>query len=513
VTDSLLDRMISYVSPERGARRLAARRAIDAFGSRLSYEGARAGRREAGWFAGTSSANAEISGGRAMLRDRTRSLMRDNAYAVKGLETLVVNRIGTGIITTPDSENLRFNATLGKRWKRWIDRCDFAGRTDLYGIQALAERCRIESGEALIRIVPSKRLDADDVEIRLQVIEPDYIDTTRNERFDNGGEVFEGIENAADGRVVAYWLFNSHPGDSNPILSFTRKSVRVPASQIIHYYRTLRAGQLSGVTEFAPVIRRLYDLDGYADAELMRKKIAACAIGVVTTPGGLPASSLAPTTTDEAGRTLESFAPGMWHYGRPGESIEFFDPKPSDGYAEFFEVELHAIASGLRFPYELLTGDFSKVNYTSFRAALVQFKASIEADQWQLVIPQICQPIWDAFVMEAEQTRVPAKFTPPRFGLLDPAREVPAMIAAVQGGLVSWTETIRREGYEPGEVLDEIEAWQKEVAKRGIVLTSDARVNAGPGVQRIEPAEPAEPKPDAPEPDDEEEEDDEQEAA
>lgn len=468
--ETLLDRAIAYLSPERGAHRLAARRAIEA----LSYEGARRGRREDGWLTGSLSADAEIAGARVTLRNRVRSLMRDNAYAVKGLQTLVVNRIGTGITVAADTPNKRTNEQLTNRWRAFVDRCDATGRTDFYGLQALAERCRVESGEAFIQIIPTKRVDADDVGFRLYVLEPDYLDTTRNEKLGDGNVIVQGIEYEGK-KPVAYWIFAEHPGDSSVVRPHTLKSARVPSRNMLHYFRQTRPNQTSGVTEFAPVIRRLYDLDGYGDAELMRKKIAACSVAWVTTASGLPASgSLGPTTTD-SDRTLESMAPGMIHYGRPGEQATFFDPKPSDGFAEYFDVELHAIASGLNIPYELLTADFSKVNYTSFRAALVQFKAMIEADQWQLVIPQICQPIWDRFInFETAEPglKAKAKFTPPRFGLLDPAKEIPAMVEAIQGGLRTWSDTIRREGYEPDEVLEEIKREREEFKKAGVSVSS-----------------------------------------
>ena len=471
VADSWLDRLIAYLSPARGAQRLAARRAMDL----LSYEGARTGRREDGWIVGAgTSANAEISSTRQLLRDRARQLRRDNAYAAKAVSVLVSNRIGTGIMAAADGTNQRVNRRVNEGWERWIDRCDFTGRTDYYGLQALAERARIESGECFVRLAQVAAVDADDVPLRLQVLEPDYLDSTRNERRNGDVETREGIEYTG-GVPSAYWLFGSHPGDNAPLLRTSSQSTKVPARDVLHYYRADRPGQLTGVTELAPVIRRLYDLECYADAELMRKKIAACSVGAVTSSGDLPGASLGPVSTASDGRRNEQIAPGMYHYFKPGESVEFFDPKPSDGYGEFFSVELHAISAGLGIPYELLTGDLSEVTYTSHRGGLVQFRGAVEADQWQLVIPQLCNPIWRRFIFDSQMVpglRVPARFTPPRFGLLDPAKEIPAMIAAIQGGLRSWTDTIRREGDDPGKVLDEIEAERKELARRGVTLTS-----------------------------------------
>jgi capsid protein len=80
---------------------------------------------------------------------------------------------------------------------------------------------------------------------------------------------------------------------------------------------------------------------------------------------------------------------------------------------------------------------------------------------------------------------LPAKFTPPRFGLLDPAKETPAMIEAIQGGLRSWSDTVRRDGYDPNEVLDEFEKDQAEFDRRGLKFTSDGR-NA---VKQSQPAQ------------------------
>jgi len=53
-------------------------------------------------------------------------------------------------------------------------------------------------------------------------------------------------------------------------------SVPVPAEQILHSYRVLRPGQIRGVPWLSPVMMALRDLDDYADAERVRKKIEAC---------------------------------------------------------------------------------------------------------------------------------------------------------------------------------------------------------------------------------------------
>jgi capsid protein len=65
------------------------------------------------------------------------------------------------------------------------------------------------------------------------------------------------------------------------------------------------------------------------------------------------------------------------------------------------------------------------------------------------------------------------------------------MIELVQAGMRSLSGTIRSDGYDPGEVFDELEADKKELDRRGLVVTSDGR-NAAKQAQ--EPVSAPEPK-------------------
>src|SRR5512134_921135 len=91
-----LDKMVSWVAPEAGLRRVRARRATE-FVVRLAYEGARTSRRTDGWVATGNSANAEISVALSKLRERSRDLIRNNAYASRAAAEVVGNAVGTGI--------------------------------------------------------------------------------------------------------------------------------------------------------------------------------------------------------------------------------------------------------------------------------------------------------------------------------------------------------------------------------------------------------------------------------
>lgn len=466
-----LDRAIGWVSPEAGARRLSARQMMDF--QRLAYEGAKVGRRTDGWITAGTSADAETQLVVATLRDRARDLVRNNPYAARGLEVKVANTIGTGIVAEVKNKKLR------PRWDVFVDSCDFYDRMDLNGVLAQVERCRGESGEALIRRVPTKMV-AGGVPMKLQVLEPDHIDSGRDGRgAASTNEIRHGIERDEFGRVVAYWLFPEHPGEIASISLRGLTSERVPASDLIHVFRPLRAGQSRGVTDFAPVMLRARDLDDYDDAMMMLAKIASCLAVFITTAGGPDASRLGPVSTDPQG-VIERLYPGLIKRLQPGESISVAEPKAAGpGYGEFQRFGLRAIAAGLGIPYELMTGDLSQVNYSSYRAGLVDFRRRIEQDQWLLYVPRVCNRIREWFLEELRPIapglgeRTEFEWTPPRFELIDPLKETEAEVAAIQSGLDTWDEVVRRRGWTAEEQLDRIESWQKALKARGIALKSD----------------------------------------
>jgi hypothetical protein len=71
-------------------------------------------------------------------------------------------------------------------WRRWAEStaCDAERRLDLYGLQALAMRAVVESGECFIRLLPADITPANPIGLRLQVLESDHLDTTRTGLLD-----------------------------------------------------------------------------------------------------------------------------------------------------------------------------------------------------------------------------------------------------------------------------------------------------------------------------------------
>lgn len=478
---SILDRAIAAVAPKYAMQRLAARRVFDSLEKRR-YDGASRGRRTKNWRTPATSATAAAAGSRDLLRNRSRDLVRNNPWAARGVSVLAANVVGPGI--RPQARPLgsaaeRRAKEIDQLWAQWAGstQCDADGRLDFYGLQALALRTVAESGEVLIRLRRRRNADQLAVPIQLQVLEPDFLDVSRDAtRLKNGGYIEQGIEFDRRGNRVAYYLFRDHPG-SNVRPGRSEQSVRVLASNVRHVFREDRPGQTVGVPWLAPVVIALRDLAEYQDAEILRQKIASLwgAFIKQNDPDGTGASKI-----DDDGRAIEELSPGMVEYLEPGEDILFPTPPKVEGYGDFVTFHLRAVASALGITYEALTGDYSRVNFSSARMGWIESGRNFHTLRRQMLVPQMCAPVWEWFLAAAELQGlqvdgVGVSWTAPRREMVDPTREVPAVERAIRAGLMTLSGALREVGHDPDEVFEERQRDDARLDALNLTVTTDPR--------------------------------------
>ncbi len=471
-----LDKSIAWFSPQAGLRRVRARTAAQAL---LSYEGAKVGRRTDGWFTSGTSANAEIGPALARLRERSQDLVRNNPYAERAINELTAQAIGTGIMAQARTDSDELNRAIDAEWEQWSERCDADGLLDFNGIQDLVLRTMLESGEALVRFRKRSSDDGFRVPFQLQVIDPAFIDTSRNESTEQY-TIVNGVEFDLIGRRTFYWLFSNHPGDNGiATQSVNNKSYRVPASEILHVYRKKRPGQVRGVPLFAPVMLAMRDLDEYQDAERVRKKIEACLTAFVTQPEGPDGVTLGGTSTDENGKRIEEFRPGMVMYGKAGEDVKFFAPTAAGGYTEYVRQNERMIAIGVGLTYEQLTGDLSNVNYSSYKAGHLSFQNNIESLRWLCLLPAFLRPVRQRFIDQAFAAGVipdaafrayATEWTPPKFGTVDPLKDAEAAALDLQLGRMTWPQAVAEYGFDPEKQITDIARWKPRLDAAGVIF-------------------------------------------
>ncbi len=449
------------------------------------YDAASKTARMSGWMTPATDANAAINHP-ATIRNRARDLVRNNSWAAKGVNVIVNNSVGYGIrAQLKASSNLRTRQAQAL-WQQHMETSaiDADGMMDIYGLQALAMRCLVESGEVLIRMRPRRLEDGLPLPFQIQILEPDLL--ADDEVIEsNGNSVHNGIEFDALGRRVAYHLYRRHPGDfSNNMLRWMAEPTRVPASEIIHLYRKDRPGQDRGVSWLAPTVRTLYDLGLYDDGTLKRVQLSALFAGFISSddPQGLG---------DELDTELPDLQPGTMYLLKSGQSVQFNSPPPANDDPAFREWILRSVASGLGITYESLTGNLSTVNFSSARMGHHDMGRNIDAWQWNLFIPVFCGGVfgWFKDMIAASPDYAGFKiddltveWTPPARTVVDPAKEWKALQTAVRSGFMSLPEAIRSQGFDPDAVLAEQAEYLAKLDAAGVIVESDYRFDATPKV-------------------------------
>ena len=497
IQQNFLDRLVSVISPAAGLRRLHARTMMNAALER-GFDGASMRSRLSGWRTPGTGPNTENRSAMGILRDRSRDLMRNNPWMVKAINTIVTNTIGTGILMQPKVTDKKLEKLAQSAWKSWADstKCDFDGRGNFSSLQALALRTCVDSGEALVirRKAPaSMKLP---VPFQIQVIEPDFLDTSKEEFTNGSNEIKQGIEFDSQGRRVAYWLYPEHPGEMGlNRFRHNYESKRVPIEDVIHLFRQDRAGQIRGIPWGHAVIIRLHDLDEFEDATLMRQKVAACFAGFVRDAD--PNSTPAPGT--KAAELASKLEPASLQRLGPGQDMVFANPPGAPGQGEYTTTVLQGIAAGFLITYEALTGDYSKVNFSSGRMGHIEMQRNLDNWRWNMFIPQFCGGVWKWFqdgmavAINSRLQDADCIYTAPRREMIDPTREVPAQRQNVRAGFRSWSETVRENGDDPAEVARQMAEDNKLFDKYGLILDSDARRTNNGGQAQAQPSENSDP--------------------
>lgn len=484
-----LERFIEALSPQWAFKREQYRAAAEQV---RSYEGATRGRRGKGWKAGGGSANAEIGIALHTLRNRARDFVRNNVYAKRAIGAIATNTVGTGLTPSPLSVSDRQKKRINEAFYQWAEKrklVDFDGKKTFYGIQKLVMRTVAESGECLV----IRRRDSSlEIPFQLQVLEADYIDTAKNYLPGvNGGQYdIQGVRFSPEGKIVGYWLFDSHPGDAYMRSTISRF---VPAEDVLHIYEVLRPGQVRGIPFGVSAFLKLRDFDDYQDAQLMKQKIAACFTAFVTDMSTVAVEAGAKTDDN-----FERMEPGIIEYLPAGKDVKFAAPPRVDGFGEFSKVNLQGIAMGYGVPYEVLTGDLSNVNFSSARMGWIEFHRWITDLQGDMIVPMLCEPVWEWF-MEAAQLRgivrtpVDATWTAPKREMINPVEEIKAAGEMVRNGFSSWSEQVRQFGYDPDDTITELAADYAKFDENGFKLASDPRYDTNRNLQNEAPAQQTQP--------------------
>src|SRR5262245_399517 len=444
------------------------------------------------WLPVRASADAELLGDMDTLVARSRDLDRNTGIAAGAIQTTVDNVVGAALRLScwPDYRALGRDAewaeswgrSVESLWKTWADTtaADVANRLTFTGLTTLVFRSVLQNGEALALPLWMPRPDSQ-WKTCVQLVDPDRLSNPGN--MTPTVRLRGGVEMNDYGRPVAYYIrkISTWPAMFFPAIGgIGGEWESIPAAtewgrkRVLHIYTQDRVDQSRGKPILAPVIEQFRMLDSYQRAELQSAIVNALVAGVIETP--LDPGTLAEMVGGDANGYLAAkneyrvqLEGGSFIPLYPGDKMTPFAPeRPAPQFAAFSEFVLRQIGVILGLPYEQVMKDYSKTNYSSARAALL--------DSWRYFTTRRswlttywAQPLYELWFEEAVNmglieapdfynqrvfyTR--AKWIGPGRGWIDPVKEAQAAQMRIESGISTLEAECAEQGLDYNDVIDQ----------------------------------------------------------
>lgn len=459
--------------------------------------------------------NDELQSSWKEVTDRTLALVRDFPLfsgAVANAEAFVVSDGIRPQMVVPQgaSETLKSQLqSIEEAFHVWAnDRnmCDFEGRMNFWEMQALTERQEGEFGEFIAVDQMTKG------SYKVQMVEPLQLQDFgfRDSRRGSASTViWRGIEyNERNRRPVAYHF--TDPADANSY--FRTEGIRIPADRVHHGFKMQRAGQMRGITPFTSAILLAYNLRDYIGSEVTAQNLSSRWMAFVTSPpSGFHTDHSNPDNV-EYDETYDKYVKGLEYatieYLKNGENVVMnTQTRSANGLQTFNEIITRLIASSYQMPYELISQDYSGLNFTTLRAVRNDFTKQLKP-KWQRKASQFCQPIfekWLRFAVLSGQLNLPDYFTNPQkytnvkwitptMEQIDPLKEFQADLLKMRSGVKPPQQVIKEAGNDPEKVIEAYKMWQDMSAELDFPeLTNQTPVISNFEVQEVEEPEMPEP--------------------
>lgn len=460
-----------------------------------------------GWRPRASGPNdlrqVEIEGARGRARD----LIANDPLAGGAIHVNVSSVVGTGLTMKPaldavalgiDQEQARaWSDDTARRFAMWASStyADARGRLDFYGLQSLAFRSVLASGDVGV-LLPAVDVPGWPYTLAVQLIESDRI--CNPNRKGNDLNLVDGVVLDAAGRAVGYQVCDRHPGALSGGPALWRREAATGSTgrrRMLLLYEMLRPDQVRGTPYLAPVMAPLKQLSRYSDAEL-HAAVTAAAMTIFTKMEREAFSELfedkAQASIVERGLSWDGkVTPGMAVNLLPGESVEIPENKrPNANFDPFFLAIVRQVAVGLELPFEVLIKHFTS-SYSASRAALMDaWRTFRRRRDW--LAKGFCAPIYEEWLADeiAEgNISAPGFFANPMRrwlfsqatwigdgpGSIDPVKEVNAAILRVKAGISTLeAESILHDGI--GWEQKHVQRTREVEARRAAGLEEDLTV-------------------------------------
>ena len=369
-------------------------------------------------------------------------------------------------------------------WSEWCGQSHARGMLHFGELQLAGFRSVLRAGEMLhvpvMRpLTPTRRFG-----LAIQDLTPSRLGTPAD--LATALNLRDGVELTPDGGREAYWI--ATPKAS--LLSMDAQSLtsadytRIPAHighrpGVFHLFFNEQEEQVRGVSILSPGIKLFRHLADALNHELFGQVASASLPMVVETESEhVQVPEWVREETDSGGRDekvyYQDVEAGTLLYLNKNERLRAVEStRPSPNFLAFCELVTRALSASADTVYEAVMKDFSKTNYSSARAAMLEaWRVYTLYRAW--FARNYCQPVY-AMVMEEAFLRgylslptgapdwyealdlwTNATWIGPARGYVDPIKEVRSNIEANAAGLKTRKEILAEQGQDFEEVLDDL---------------------------------------------------------
>ncbi len=491
--------------------------------------------------------DAQLNMYRDRIVSRTRDLVRNDGWAAGSVTRVLDNAIGANFrpIVKPDyralaqiSGNTGFDAdwadafgrAVEAAWRRWANDpgrwADSQRHLNVSQLLRLAFRHKLVDGDALAimrwmpeRVGPGRAHYATVV----QLIDPDRL-SNPYQRFDMLHQR-GGVEIDEYGAAIGYWIRKAHQGDwwaaaQSMTWDYIPRETAWGRPIVVHDFEPERAGQhRGGAGILTPIVQRLKMLVKYDSTELDAAIVNAIFGAYIESPFDpeLVQSALGDSAEINQYQTLRA----DFHQERkimlgearmpilfPGEKINAVNAtRPAANFKDFESAVLRNVASGMGLSAQQVSNDWSDVNYSSARGALLEAWKTLARRRDEFA-QNFAAPIFAAWLEEAfevESFPLPpgapdfiearaayarCRWMGPGRGWIDPVKEKEGAILGMDGGLSTLeNEAAENAGEDWEDILDQRRREVQGFKDRGLEPPTWANLGGMPSRQTVEAPE------------------------
>jgi lambda family phage portal protein len=437
---------------------------------------------------------------RRQLRSWSRYEIANGGFARGMIDTWVQDLVGTGpkvrvTLRDPESGQPQMDESpgrqIGRRFHRW-----FNAVGGLEKVRTIATAKKTD-GEGFFVFTNYDRV-ADPVKLFPRDIECDQVTTPSN----GIGQTLwvDGMVIDTLGQPVSYDLLRTHPGDYFYSNLNPWEFDRIPAKQVVHWFRKSRPGQLRGVPELTPSLELFGRLRSYSKAVLGAAEIAADFAAVLETEAAAnddpssPGNSggLLPFDQTPIDRQVMTALPA-------GASLKQFVPQqPAQTYEMFQYCTLAEACRPVNVPLNVALGTSQQFNFSSARLDHLNYRAGLRVERRECEIVVLGRLFWAWF---EEASLIPGLLPEgvsadmielhwywPGWPDQDPMNDAQADTERLDNGTTTEAELAAEQGHDWEERI------QQQVRERAYRQRLETAAGLAPRAPSARPAAPAAPR-------------------